>query len=46
MDDPHYITFNPYVKEVHDPIKQEIYESKVNKYITFITIKHITSLHI
>ncbi|XP_018341696.1 PREDICTED: protein crossbronx-like, partial [Trachymyrmex septentrionalis] len=28
MDDPHYITFNPYVKEVHDPIKQEIYESK------------------
>ncbi|XP_012057211.1 PREDICTED: AKT-interacting protein-like [Atta cephalotes] len=28
MDDPHYITFNSYVKEVHDPIKQEIYESK------------------
>ena len=33
MDDPRYITFNPYVKEVHDPIKQEIYESKVNKYL-------------
>jgi len=33
MDDPHYITFNPYVKEVHDFIKQEIYEPKVNKHL-------------
>ncbi|XP_071559769.1 protein crossbronx homolog [Temnothorax nylanderi] len=28
MDDPHYITFNPYVNELHDPIRREIYESK------------------
>ncbi|XP_012226533.1 protein crossbronx homolog [Linepithema humile] len=27
IDDPHYIMFSPYVNEVHDPIKQEIYES-------------------
>lgn len=42
MDDSHYITFTRYVNEVHDPIKREIYEPKVNKYlrITFI-IKHI-----
>lgn len=32
IDDPHYITFSPYVNDVHDPIKREIYESvKVNK---------------
>lgn len=30
MDDPHYITFNPYVNELHDSTKREIYESKVN----------------
>lgn len=30
MDDPHYITFSPYVNELHDPIKREIYEPKVN----------------
>ncbi|KAL0102596.1 hypothetical protein PUN28_018119 [Cardiocondyla obscurior] len=28
MDDPHYITFNPYMNELHDPIKREIYETK------------------
>lgn len=43
MDDPHYITFTRYVNEVHDPIKREIYEPKVNKYlrITLIMVKHI-----
>lgn len=30
MDDPHYITFSPYINELHDPIKQEIYKPKVN----------------
>jgi len=30
MDDPHYITFNPYVNEIHDPIKREIYDPKVS----------------
>lgn len=33
IDDPHYITFNPYVNELHDPTKQEIYDPKVNKYL-------------
>ncbi|XP_011169499.1 AKT-interacting protein [Solenopsis invicta] len=28
MDDPHYITFNQYVNEIHDPIKREIYDPK------------------
>lgn len=43
MDDPHYITFGPYVKEIHDPIKLEIYDPKVNKYLSvlFIMIKCI-----
>lgn len=27
-DDPHYITFTPYVNELHDSIKQEFFESK------------------
>lgn len=29
IDDPHYITFSPYNSEIHDPIKQEIYNPKV-----------------
>lgn len=29
-EDPHYITFSPYVNEIHDPIKQEIYEPKAS----------------
>lgn len=33
IDDPHYITFTRYVNEVHDPIKREIYEPKVNTYL-------------
>lgn len=33
IDDPHYIAFNPYVNELHDPTKREIYEAKVNKYL-------------
>ncbi|XP_029048726.2 AKT-interacting protein-like [Osmia bicornis bicornis] len=28
VDDPHYITFSPYVGELYDSIKQEIYQSK------------------
>lgn len=28
FEDPHYITFSPYVPELHDPVKQQIYESK------------------
>ncbi|XP_058800067.1 AKT-interacting protein homolog A-like isoform X2 [Phymastichus coffea] len=28
VDDPHYITFSPYNSEIHDPIKQEIYNLK------------------
>lgn len=28
IEDPHYITFSPYVNELHDPIKQEVYEPK------------------
>lgn len=31
IDDPHYITFSPYVNEVHDPIKQEIYEPTMSE---------------
>ncbi|CAK9822855.1 AKT-interacting protein [Anthophora retusa] len=28
LEDPHYITFSPYVDEIHDSIKREIYEPK------------------
>lgn len=28
VDDPHYITFSPYVDELHDSIKREIYDPK------------------
>ncbi|XP_011635101.1 protein crossbronx homolog [Pogonomyrmex barbatus] len=28
MDDPHYITFSQYVNEIHDPVRQEIYDPK------------------
>ncbi|XP_050487375.1 AKT-interacting protein-like isoform X2 [Bombus huntii] len=28
VDDPHYITFSPYVDELHNSIKREIYEPK------------------
>ncbi|OAD58357.1 AKT-interacting protein, partial [Eufriesea mexicana] len=28
VDDPHYITFSPYVNELHNPVKREIYEPK------------------
>ena len=28
IDDPHYIAFDPYISELHDSIKQEIYEPK------------------
>jgi len=31
IDDPHYIAFSPYVNEIHDPVKQNIYEPKVYK---------------
>lgn len=34
VDDPHYITFSPYVDELHNSIKREIYEPKVKKYIS------------
>ncbi|XP_015592611.1 protein crossbronx homolog isoform X2 [Cephus cinctus] len=27
-DDPHYITFSPYDNDLHDPIKEEIYQPK------------------
>lgn len=30
IDDPHYIAFDPYISELHDSIKQEIYEPKVH----------------
>lgn len=33
IDDPHYITFTRYVNEVHDSVKREIYEPKVNIYL-------------
>lgn len=29
FEDPHYITFGPYIPELHDPVKRQIYESKV-----------------
>ncbi|XP_054011261.1 AKT-interacting protein-like [Hylaeus anthracinus] len=28
VDDPHYIAFGPYISELHDSIKREIYEPK------------------
>lgn len=28
VDDSHYIAFSPYMSELHDPVKQEIYEHK------------------
>lgn len=28
-EDPHYITFSPYDKELHGPIRQDIYKPKV-----------------
>ncbi|XP_012279302.1 protein crossbronx homolog [Orussus abietinus] len=28
VDDAHYITFSPYVNDLHDPIKEEIYKPK------------------
>ncbi|KAH0955063.1 hypothetical protein HN011_005505 [Eciton burchellii] len=28
IDDPHYIAFSPYVNEIHDPVKQDIYKPK------------------
>ncbi|XP_015172700.1 PREDICTED: AKT-interacting protein-like [Polistes dominula] len=28
FEDPHYITFSPYIPELHDPVKQQIYELK------------------
>lgn len=38
IDDPHFITFSPYKSELHDPIKQEIYEPKVDNYLNIILI--------
>lgn len=29
VDDPHYITFSPYVEEIHNSIKKEILQPKV-----------------
>lgn len=36
IEDPHYITFSPYESELHDPIKREIYELKVNFRLLFL----------
>jgi len=27
-EDPHYITFSPYSSEIHEPVRQKIYEPK------------------
>lgn len=32
-EDPHYITFSPYNSEIHDPIRQKIYEPKVEIFL-------------
>lgn len=44
VDDPHYITFSPYVGELYDSIKQEIYQSKVrNIYKHYLIYEQIVT---
>ena len=37
-EDPHYITFSPYNNEIHDPVRQKIYEPKVIFYYIYIVL--------
>lgn len=45
IEDPHYIMFSPYESELHDSIKQEIYEPKVDNSFIIIFMYTIYNMY-